>query len=378
MIFWLKNQSTHELYGRLMALKYAIRSCAQCALLSLFTILMLGSCTIEPELHLPVENIKRLHIELVTDTSLRTPYTHYPVPSSYEFRHFVVGNDSVEQNVESTTLVSPHLDRDVTDGLNRFLAWSNIDSNDGTQVVTIQEKDGRATASTTPDPDGVSMRDSTVGDSMGMPTIRHAPEMFYGGETTIDDVDSITNIEVRLFPRVYCLRVEVVLAGNDGHIVGTPGPTVLTSMARSVDIATGRTLHEPCGVYFTSKMTSHFTTRADSVTKNDTIRGELTTFGLCDMEPYAAANKNIFMGGRTDLRNYLLFTLTFNNGLSKIFRTDITDIVRNNNTEGLIRVVIDAKSIKKPDKPEPGQSGGAEGFHPVVDDYDDVVHEFTM
>lgn len=361
-----------------MAGKRAIWSTALCAILPIFAILLMCGCTIEPELHLPEESFKRLHIELVTDTSLRTPYTKYPAPTSYEFRHYVAAGDSTEKNVESTTLSTTSFERNVNAGRHRFIAWSNIDSDDGTQVVTIQENDGRVIASSTPDPDGVSMRDTTAGDSMGMPTIRHAPEMFYGGETSITDADTTTYVEVRLFPRVYCLRLELVLTGNDGHIVGTPGPTVLTSMARSVDMATGRTLHEPCGVYFTSKMTELPPSQADTTIRNDTITGELTTFGLCDMDPYSAGNANIFSGGRTDLRNYLFFTLTFNNGLSKVFRTDITDIVRNNNTDGLIRIVIDAKSIKKPDKPDPGQSGGAEGFHPVVDDYDDVIHEFTM
>lgn len=32
----------------------------------------------------------RLHVELVTDTSLHTPYTVYPAPTYYEFRHFVL------------------------------------------------------------------------------------------------------------------------------------------------------------------------------------------------------------------------------------------------------------------------------------------------
>lgn len=392
-----KKMFLHELLDRLMVFKHAIRLLVLCVILPQITILSLVGCKIEPELLLPAETLNRLHIELVTDTTLRTPYTHYPAPSNYEFRHFATSSDSSdslsEQTIESTTMFSASFNRDAAIGRHRLLAWSNIDSDDGTQVVTIQEKNGRATASTTIDPDGISMRDTTAGDSMGMPTIRHAPEMFYGGEacnvdilpsgTTYDSnqdlADSVvvTNVLVKLCPRVYCLRLEVVLAGNDGHITGTPGQTVLTSMARSVDIATGRTLREPCGVYFTSKMNRH-ATRADNKVSNDTIVGLLTTFGLCDMESYKAENKNIFSSSRDDLQNYLFFTLTFNNGVSKTYRTNVTDIVRNHNPQGLVRVVIDANSIKTPENPDPGHSGGAEGFHPTVDDYDDVVHDFTM
>lgn len=376
-----------------MAVEHAIRLKALCTAFVVLVIL-LANCTREPELHLPEETATKFHITLVTDTSFRTPYTDYPAPTNYEFRHFMAPNDSTpEQTIESATVLASTFDRTAAVGIHRFLAWSNIDSNDGTQVVTIDEKGGQATASTTIDPDGISMRDTTAGESMGMPTIRHAPEMFYGGEkknieiqerakafdTSADIYDSISlnNVDVVLRPLVYSLRLELVLTGNDGHIVGTPGPTVLTSLARSVDIATGRTLHEPCGVFFTSKMPPHLASGA-AVESNDTVTGELNTFGLCDMEPYKSTNENIFSSSRSDLRNYLFFTLTFNNGLSKTFRTDVTDIVKNNDPQGLIRVVIDAKSLKAPDKPSPGQSGGTTGFNPTVDDYDDVDHDFTM
>lgn len=360
-----------------------------CFLATLATLSTLVGC-IEPDLNLPAESYNRLHVDLVTDTTYRTRGAAYPKPTSYEFRHFVTNGDSNDEKlVESTTLYRPYVDRDATVGRHRFLAWSNIDSPDGTQVVTISEQDGHAIASTTPDPDGITMRDTTAGDSLGMPTIRHAPEMFYGGQTDsivitqqmptysgsdASDSMSTTNVRVRLRPLVYRCRLEIILTGNDGHITGTPGQTVLTSMARSVDIGTGRTSHEPCGVFFTSTMAPHKTSDKES---NDTIRGTLTTFGLCDMDSYHHTGESIFNGGRSDLRNYLFFTLTFSNGASKTYRTDVTDVVKTGNIDGVIKIDIDASSIPMPDNPNHGSGGGAT-FNPTVDDYDDVVHEFDM
>lgn len=359
--------------------------------------LLLSGC-IEPDLHLAAESDNRLHVELVTDTSLHTPYTVYPAPTYYELRHFVSEGDSSEHTVEANTIYSSSVDRYVSAGRHRLLAWSDIDSPDGTQVLTVNEDGGHATASTTIDPDGISMKDSLAADSMGMPTIRHAPEMFYGGQADgIDieeagivydcDADSerVTSAVVTLRPLVYCLRMEIIIVGNDGHITGTPGQTVLTSMAKSVDIATGRTLHEPCGVFFTSKMNHNATANAAQSTVNgaqtngnDTIIGTFTTFGLCDMEPYSPSNTNLFGNGRSDLRNYLFFTLSFNNGAEKTYRTDVTDIVRHELHGGLIRLTINAADIPTPDKKNDGGSSGGAGFNPTVDDYDDVVHEFDM
>lgn len=364
------------------------------AVLALAATLLLSGCYREPALRFPDDNVTaRMHIDLVTDTTLRTPYTVYPEPTYYEFRHFIHVGDSAERTVESTTVFTSSFNRTADEGIHRLLAWSDIDSKDGTQVLTVNEESGRATASTTVDPDGFGMTRSAATDSMGMTSIRHAPEMFYGGQTdsiavgtlsaysdfedyadTIEDVNAV----VRLRPLVYCVRLEIVILGNDGRIVGTPGQTLLTSMAQSVDIATGRTLHEPCGVFFYSTMTRNPNTEPEGKVTNDTITGSLTTFGLCDMNPYSGKSQNIFEGGRDDLRNYLFFTMTFNNGVSKTYRTDVTDIMRNYIGNGLIRVTINAADFPIPDNPDPHHGGGGTEFKPTVNDYNDVVHEFDM
>ena len=57
------------------------------------------------------------------------------------------------------------------------------------------------------------------------------------------------------------------------------------------------------------------------------IGGKLTTFGLCDNEPYTRSSA-IYGGKRTTLNNYLYFDLIWNNGGVKTYEFDVTDQCR--------------------------------------------------
>lgn len=337
---------------------------------------------IEPDLHLAGDISSRLHITINVDTTFRSANTDYTEPSNFEYRHWSsqlpsASDDSTARNEhldESMTIFTRSLNRDATIGHHHLVAWSNISSQDGTQVLTINESGGTVTASTTIDPDGRAMGLTGYADSIGIPSVRHMPEMFFAGDTAFDITadelgvldeskgEYVREIPLNLRPRVYSYEVEIILEGNDGHITGTTGQTVITSMASGVDVATGFTSSTPCGVYFPTK--------ADG----DTIRGRLNTFGLCAMPPMADGTDVAV--GRPELHNNLFFTLTFINGTTKTYRIDVTKTVRENIYSWRFRIVLDATKFKTPDRGE--TTGGGTTFNPTVVDYEDVVHEFTM
>lgn len=358
-------------------------------LLSLFVLSCLVGC-IEPPLNLPDDNEYRMDVTISTDTMPSTPYADYPAPTYFEVRRYFsstyVGGDM--QNIESSTIFNPAFSRDASEGSHNILVWSDIDSPDGTQVVTINENDSIC-ASTSTAQGGGGLSITTGNDSLGVKSIRNEPEMFYSGQTgtftiTHDTLDFnrldvatntyIKDIPVLLRPVVYGYRVEIEFINNDGHINGTTGDAVLGAMAEGVCLTSGRTLSSPCGVAFNTVWKKDTTTQTGKV---DMVSGNLTTYGLCSMPPYVVGESRQFNGGRTDLKNCVFFTLTFTNKQQRTYYVDVTRQVRAQSRGGLIRITLDASKIPIPDNPNPGGDGA--GFGPVVDDFgEDVIWEGTI
>ena len=107
----------------------------------------------------------------------------------------------------------------------------------------------------------------------------------------------------------------------------------------------------------------------------DVIGGKLTTFGLCDMDPYWVDGRAQYNGSRADLPNYLYFTLQFSNGTSKTLTATITEQCQSQCHGGVITVNLDCRDIEVPD---PGDSGSGNMFVPTIEDYEDVIYDIPM
>ena len=104
------------------------------------------------------------------------------------------------------------------------------------------------------------------------------------------------------------------------------------------------------------------------------IGAKLTTFGLCDNEPYTRAGA-MYDGTRTSLKNYLYFDLIWNNNGIMTYEFDVTDQCRSQAHGGILTVWIDCSQLTPPD-PGPANTGSL--FIPTVEDYDEVYWEFEI
>lgn len=122
-----------------------------------------SSCTIEPPLHLPAETvvvdlpivITDLEVVWGTDVDWQSEWFYpweqedvdrwgelsYPMPRSYEVRRYYLGEQpgAPHTTVDGTTLLTTTYRSRYNFGYYDLLAWSNIYSEDQTQVVVIDD-----------------------------------------------------------------------------------------------------------------------------------------------------------------------------------------------------------------------------------------------
>ena len=324
----------------------------------------------------------------------------YPIPTNYEVRRYYLGDvPSVPHtNVEGFTIYSNRFRRSYQFGYYDLLLWSNIDSDDGTQVVTIDETNinevkaaTTATRGLTRFPNSVAPDDGDASDeetrSKAVTGLYNQPEIFYStfprdifisrNKEDYDYYDEeekcwVKQINCELTPLVYIYLVQVILVNNNGVVTGTSGNASMSAFTASTNVNTGHTYDNPAMVYFNTRYKPDMTYEGRPA---DIIGGKLTTYGLCDMESYIDSPDHIYNGSRTDLPNYLLVDLQFSNGAEKTMQFDVTDQCREQAHGGIITVVIDCGTIEVPDKPE---SGSGSLFVPTIDDYDEVIYDIPL
>ena len=93
------------------------------------------------------------------------------------------------------------------------------------------------------------------------------------------------------------------------------------------------------------------------------------------MEPYWVDSRAEYNGGRSDLQNYLYFTLKFSNGTSKTMLLPVTDQCQRQSHGGVITIDVDCRNI---DLPNPGDPGSGNLFVPTIEDYIDVNYDIPM
>ena len=164
----------------------------------------------------------------------------------------------------------------------------------------------------------------------------------------------------------------MVLHHNDGRIVGCTGDAAVSAFASGTSVNTGHTNNKPCMVYFGMRMKPDQRWDDEQV---DILGGRLTTFGLCDMEGWKTDTRSQYQGSRTELPNYLLFTLSFSNGTEQTLQLPITEQLQSQCHGGVVTVHLDVRELEPPQPDDPGEGNQ---FVPSIDDYEEVIYEIPL
>lgn len=376
-------------------------------ILLLSTAAGITSC-IEPPLKLPAEELMLELPIVVTDIevvwNLDVDWEHdwyygwddfdrelwgeieYPNPTNYEVRRYPLGDTprTPHTTVDAFTIYGNRFRRAYEFGYYDLLVWSNIDSKDHTQVVKVIEDDLDETVGTTTVTR--SMKFNRADEHFN--ALYNQPEVYYSAyprdifiSRDVNDYDYfneqegvwVKHVNCTLEPLVFIYLVQVIIHNNDsGRIKSTNGDCAISAMASSTSVNTGHTYNDPCMVYFNTRMKRNINVRGS---RTDIIGGKFTTYGLCDMEGYSAANRAPqYNGSRTDLPNYLVIEFEMKHGSTQSMRYEITDQMRRQCHGGIITIEVDANDIPDPED----VNGGGSLFHPVVDDYDELVYDIIM
>lgn len=394
-----------------------------CSLLTVHCSLLTLSSCIEPPLKLPAQDVIMEFPDIITDievvwnidsdwrylwyygwddvdSTLWGPIT-YPVPTNYEVRRYYLGDQpgAPHTNVDAFTIFGNRFRRTYQFGYYDMLIWSNIDSEDGTQVLKIDDSRLDTITATTSVSRGLTRLFASENGEAGSNGINavtglyNQPEIFYGANTPdiyispdmhdydyYDEVEHcwVRQIDCQLYPLSYIYLVQVIFLHNDGRVVGTTGNAALTAFASGTNVNTGHTNNDPVIVYFNTRYKENMK-YGYPVRDQDCqiIGGKFTTFGLTDMRSCVEAPDHNYSGSRTDLPNYLLVDIKFRNGVEQTFQYDVTKQCREQAHGGVITVIIDCNELPMPDPgPTPGGSGSL--FVPTVEDYDEVVYEIPL
>lgn len=365
-----------------------------------FSLLLLASC-IKPDLHemtLKEEPTIQMELEMEIETEVSTDWNFgwdtpldqtweipsYTLPDEFQVRRYYNGEnpEAPHTEVESFAIQGTSFQSRFHFGYYDLLFWSEIESEDGSQVVVIQE-DKDAVIATTTGTGGLtrSVSQLIAADELietdGIIAMKNQPEVFYSAYTkevyisnnpSDYNYDEKTNtyskvIKSSLRPVVYTYLIQIVLLNNDGRIKDVNGNGAISGMASATNLMTGLTNTTPTVVYLTTTMEHD---KEYDGKKCDIIGGKFNTFGLCD--------------GRSDLSNHLLFDLVFDNGAVKTFAVEVTGQLQEQTQGGVITLTIDCGEVEEPDPPKPVDpdeplptSGSL--FIPTVEDYDNVIWE---
>ena len=316
----------------------------------------------------------------------------YPTPTRYEVRRYYKGESTSDEHktVDGFSTKQTKFRRYFQFGYYDILIFNDIDSEDGTQVLVMEESLDSVIATTT----GVrgisrSILDKAYAsqdDSNTAIGLLNQPEIVYEAypqnifishnlsDYEYDPIEDIyiKHIEAKLRPLVYIYLVQFILYNNeDGKIVGVNGNAALSSMASSTNLFTGHTSYKPAFVYFNTRMKKNIMVKGR---KSDVIGGKLNTFGLCDNEPFTRSGAT-YVGSRSNLRNILYYDLIWNNGQTKTYEFDVTDQCLSQAHGGILTVWIDCSTLTPPD---PAEIGTGSLFIPTVEDYDEVLWEVEI
>ena len=394
---------------RLVIIRRHIRKAAfECCLALVVALIpMLNSCYIEPPLRLPGEDVvievpmvlQELDVVWEIDVSWKAHWIYgwddedsalwgpitYPEPTNFEIRRYFLGAEpSVPHSeVDAFTIWEPRFQKKFNFGYYDILVWSNIDSEDHTQVLIINEKDLDNVIATT------STQSAKLYGPSSSSKLYNQPEIFYSAiekdiHITNDPKDYdyydeennvwVMKLEATLQPLVYIYLVQVVLHNNKGRVTGVPEYCAITGLSRQVNVTTAQTGLADITVLFGMRLKKDLYKGSELV---DVLGGKLTTFGLCGMDPWQSSRGASYKGSRADVDNDFAVSMRFANGADSTYYYNVTDQFQRQCHGGLITIDIDVDSLKIPTNTNP--SGGGSGFDPKVEEYGDtIVHDIVM
>lgn len=383
---------------------------------------LLSSCMREPELHLyEPQNVDMdlpmidLDLEVFWDYELSFDVRYdwkaewfydwdetdiktfgelgYTKPTVFNLRRYFTGD---VQYAPHTQVIAPppfsgtHYQDKFEWGFWDILVWNDIRTIDGVQSLVFDEK-------TSLDSVTAYTNQSMHRSRFNAPRYTHAfwsPEpLFAAYDRGIEinrNLDGFTydeerNVWVRtlnmmMYPITYIYLTQVILHNNRGRVTQSEGNAVLSSMARSTTLNTGKAGSDPISVYYNDNLKKDvalvpYGTPADDPIRSiaehaDIIGGRLMTFGMCNQTPRLI---NHFSEVTDTLNHYIEVNMLFNNGMDSTLYFNVTDQVRQRYKGGVITVELDMDTVEIPKR------AGGSGFDAVVKDFEEVgPYEFEM
>lgn len=309
----------------------------------------------------------------------------YPEPTNYEARFYFLG-EKPNTNGNFLQFTSDRIwgntfTRNMPVGWHDILFWSNIDSDDGTQVLLIDESNPSDIHATTTGT-RLSYGSPSRGGVYNNPEIFYAgmPETFYISSDPADydfyDAERnlyIKHIDANLKPLVYTYLVQIVLYHNSNRITGLAERTAVTSLADGVSVHTGHTHTTDAAVSYDMRLKHNRPARNGEAA--DIFGGKLTTFGLCDMESWVRSRNRAYTGSRAELTNNVVANFAFSNSSDSVYVYNVTDQMQRQSHGGVVTIEIDVDTLKIPQR---GSHGGGAGFEPWVMPCDSVEHNYEI
>lgn len=402
-----------------------------CILSSVLSSLSLISCSIEPPLRLPVQNVRfdRQAVEVRVDVIWENPSwgyeflygweeadiaafgpAEYVKPEDYELRLYFLGEraDAPHTRVAQGIMHKDHFRSLFNYGYHDILAWSNIHTDDNTQAVLINESlasvDATVTRNNSAPALGSHLRNYL---SSSQATIYNQPEVFYSAylqnlhitpdPNDYDFYDEASQCWVKQAdmpgaPLVYIYLLQVVLRNNDGRIKGVNTGAAMTGITDSVNVNYGTTSQHYTSLLFDlgikhnrvvdegylRRHHSGFQSQCQLGEKVDVLGGRITTYGLCGMKGFLQERSSKYAGQCPDNQNLVAIDFMFKNDADSIVTFDISNQLKNTCHGGVLTIEFDASDIPIPSNPHGGGSGGS-GFDPYIENYrDTTITEIPM
>lgn len=271
-----------------------------------------------------------------------------------------------------------------------FLAWNEIETEDGVQSIHIDEETtyDYVTAFT-----GQSMVPSRYNAPQYTRAFYQPEQLFAGYEAGIDvnknldgfeyDEDRKTwvrHLEMQLHPVTYLYLLQVILHNNNQNgvrkVTSIDGNANLSGMARLVNLNTGITGSDAITVNTNVRMKKDMAFKDGETV--DIIGGKVYTFGIPKLNASSLSTRSYIESLQkvrdADLgnRHYMDVTMQFNNGKDSTLVFDVTDQVRKLYRGGVITVELDMNKVPMPYRP------GGSGFDAVVKDFEEKEWEIEM
>lgn len=401
-------------------------------LMTLVALFLLASCSIEPPLRLPAQNVAldrqavEIRVEAIwenpdwgyeflygweqADVDLYGP-AEYEDPKDFELRLYFLGeNPDAEHTRVTPSLMRSNFYRSMFYyGYHDILMWSNIYTKDNTQSVLIDERLDEVNASVTRNssaPALVSALQKHLAPNRAF--MYNQPEIFYSAyyknlhvTPNPDDYDYydeqnqcyVKRCDLKGSPLVYIYLLQVVIRNNEGRIKGINSGAVVSGVSDSVNVNYGNTSRNSSSLLFDlgvkrtkvvpegylNQHHSGFLSQCQLNETVDVLGGRFTTYGLCGMKGYLQEPSRFYNGTEPENKNLVAIDFTFKNDRDSIITFDLGDQMKNTCHGGVLTIEVDASDIPLPTNPNGGGGGGGSGFDPYIENYGDtVMTEITM